>query len=77
MAGGGVVVVVVTESTRGMGTSYIERGFFCKIWKDEMSLRLSGKRSAEVEGRKESGVIVSAWEQELSKAIEHFLNLSF
>ena len=42
-----------------------------------MSLRLSGKRSAEVEGRKESGVIVSAWEQELSKAIEHFLNLSF
>lgn len=28
-----------------------------------------------MEGRKESGVIVSAWEQELSKAIEHFFKL--
>ena len=30
-----------------------------------------------MEGRKESGVTVSAWEQQLSKAFEHFFNLSF
>ena len=33
----------VRESTRGRGTSYIEQGFFCKIWKDEVSLDYQAK----------------------------------
>lgn len=54
MAGGGVVVVVVTKVHQGHGDKPMG-GSFARLWKDEMSLRLSGKRSAEVEEGKNQG----------------------
>lgn len=46
MAGGGGDRV-----HRDRGTSYIERGFFCKIWKDEVSLQIVRQRASRGGGK--------------------------